>query len=59
MTIGGATALAHPSYGLPEGAPADLVTLDAQTPAEAVVTRPPRNLVLKGGRVDTRSGTLI
>lgn len=57
-THGGALALALPSYGLSKGAPADLVVLDATTPAEAVVTHPPRTLVLKSGRPIARHGHL-
>jgi cytosine deaminase len=50
-TYGGARALGLEPYGLVAGAPADLVVVAARTPAEAVVTHPPRELVLKGGRV--------
>ena len=51
VTQGGATALGLPAYGLVVGAPADLVAVRASRPAEAVVTRPARDLVLKAGRV--------
>ncbi|MEJ3748745.1 amidohydrolase [Actinomycetes bacterium KLBMP 9797] len=54
-TYGGAALLGLPGYGLVPGAPADLVVVAAGTPAEAVVTRPPRTLVLKAGRVVTAS----
>ncbi|MFD0657501.1 amidohydrolase [Thermocatellispora tengchongensis] len=47
-TYGGARALGLAAYGLAPGAPADLVVVPARTPAEAVVTHPPRELVLKG-----------
>ncbi|MBC6460230.1 amidohydrolase family protein [Actinomadura sp. HBU206391] len=57
-TYGGARLLGLPAYGLTPGAPADLVVVDAATPAEAVVTRPARDLVLKDGRVVARSGRL-
>lgn len=50
-TAGGAKALGLTSYGLVAGAPADLVAVRASGPAEAVVTRPQRDLVLKGGRI--------
>jgi cytosine deaminase len=56
---GGARALGLPAYGLAEGAPADLVVLSAGTAAEAVVARPPRDLVLKAGRVVARAGALV
>jgi cytosine/adenosine deaminase-related metal-dependent hydrolase len=52
----GARALGLEPYGLVEGAPADLVVVAADTPAHAVVTRPPRDLVLKAGRVVARAG---
>jgi cytosine/adenosine deaminase-related metal-dependent hydrolase len=35
----------------PIGAPADFVAVDAETVAEAVVNRPPRSYVVKGGLV--------
>lgn len=58
-TYGGARTLGLESYGLRLGAPADLVVVAARTAAEAVVTRPVRELVLKGGRVVTRSGQVV
>ncbi len=58
-TYGGARALGLERYGLEPGAPADLVVVAARTPAEAVVTRPPRELVLKAGRVVARAGALV
>ena len=57
-TYGGASLLSLPAYGLRPGASADLVVVDARTPAEAVVARPPRDLVIKGGRVVAEAGTL-
>lgn len=58
-TYGGAGALGLTPYGLTAGAPADLVVIPAGTPAEAVVTRPPRELVIKRGRVVARGGSLV
>jgi cytosine/creatinine deaminase len=58
-TYGGARALRLPAYGLDVGAIADLVILAARTPAEATVTRPPRDLVLKAGRPVARGGQLV
>lgn len=58
-THGGARALGLGPYGLEAGAPADLVVLTAQTPAEAVVARPARDLVLKAGRIVARDGRLL
>ena len=46
-------------YGLAVGARADLVLLDAETPAEAVVATPPRRLVISHGRVVARDGALV
>lgn len=57
-TYGGAKALGLSTYGLAAGAPADLVVVNAAAPAEAVVTRPPRDLVIKGGRIVARNGTI-
>ena len=37
----------------------DLVVVAASTPAEAVVTRPPREIVVKGGRVVAREGVVV
>jgi cytosine deaminase len=58
-TYGGARTLGLDEYGLSEGAPADLVVVDARTPAEAVVSRPPRELVLKRGVVVACDGALV
>jgi cytosine deaminase len=58
-TSGGARALRLESYGLSEGAPADIVVVAARTAAEAVVARPPRELVLKAGRIVARDGKLV
>jgi cytosine/adenosine deaminase-related metal-dependent hydrolase len=46
-------------YGLAVGKTADLVLLDAPTPAEAVTSRPVRRLVLKAGRVTARDGVAV
>jgi cytosine deaminase len=58
-TYGGSRALGLKSYGLTVGAPADLVVVSARTPAEAVVARPTRELVLKTGRIVARNGQLV
>jgi len=57
-TYGGARALGVEPYGLTPGAPADLVVVNAQTAAQAVVQHPVRELVLKQGRVVARNGRL-
>jgi cytosine deaminase len=58
-TTGGATALGLPTYGLVVGAPADLFAVRADRPAEAVVTRPVRDLVFKAGRLVARGGACV
>jgi len=50
-THGGATVLGLDGYGLAIGCKADLVAVNASTPAEAVVSVPQRRLVVKGGTV--------
>jgi len=57
-TYGGARALGLEGYGLAAGAPADLVVVEAGSAAEAVVTHPVRDLVVKAGRVVARAGAL-
>ena len=58
-TYGGARALGLERYGLVPGAPADLVVVPARTAAEAVVTRPDRELVLKDGEIVARDGRIV
>jgi cytosine deaminase len=58
VTYNGARAVGLDGYGLSEGASADLVVVEADTPAHAVVTRPPRDLVLKAGHIVARSAAL-
>ena len=55
-TKGGADIMALPNYGLAVGNDADLVLVQARNLAEAVVLCPPRQLVLKRGRVVAREG---
>jgi cytosine/adenosine deaminase-related metal-dependent hydrolase len=59
VTQGGATAMRLADYGLVPGAWADIVLVDAETPTDAVVSRPPRRLVLKRGEVVARDGTAL
>jgi cytosine deaminase len=59
ITTGGARALGLEGYGLVPGAWADLVLVDAETPADAVVSRPPRRLVLKRGDPVARAGEAL
>ena len=58
-THGGAAAMALPDYGLEVGCAADLVVVDGETVAEAVVSRPVRRLVIKRGRVVARDGLAL
>ena len=55
-TAGAASVLDLGDYGLAPGGPADLVAVEAASPAEAVVARPKRKLVIKAGRVVARDG---
>ena len=58
-TYGGARALGLERYGLAPGARADLVVVPARTAAEAVVTRPAREIVLKDGEIVARDGRIV
>lgn len=58
-TYGGARVLGLDDYGLMAGAPADLLVVDAPTPAAAVVALPLRKLVLKRGRIVVRDGVVV
>jgi cytosine deaminase len=53
---GGARALGREPHAVAVGSPADFFLVDAAGAAEAVVCRPPRLLVVKGGRVVARAG---
>ncbi|WP_337824911.1 amidohydrolase family protein [Amycolatopsis sp. A1MSW2902] len=53
-TYGGAKALRLKDYGLRIGDRADFFLVAAEYPAEAVVSHPPRQLVVKGGAVVSR-----
>ncbi|MGJ7612589.1 MULTISPECIES: amidohydrolase family protein [unclassified Variovorax] len=58
VTHSGARGCGFEAYGLVPGNRADLVLLDAQTVAHAVVSRPVRRLVVAGGRIVARNGVL-
>lgn len=47
------------SYGLQIGAPADLVVVAAGSIPEAVVARPVRQWVIKGGRIVAQAGQFV
>lgn len=57
-TTDGAALLGLGPYGVIEGAPADLVLVDATCAPEAVAAHPPRRTVLKRGRVAAVDGAL-
>ena len=58
VTHAGARGCGFEAYGLVPGNRADLVLVDAQTVAHAVVSRPVRKLVVSGGRIVARNGVL-
>ncbi|WP_198371518.1 amidohydrolase family protein [Roseomonas rosulenta] len=59
VSAAGARGCGFGEYGLHPGARADLVLLEARSLAEAVVARPPRRLVVSGGRIVARDGALL
>ncbi|MDF2812870.1 MAG: cytosine deaminase [Microvirga sp.] len=58
-THGGARMMERENYGLEPGCNADLVLLDGETLAEAVVSRRPRKAVIKSGRIVAQDGKSI
>lgn len=58
-TQGGASVLRLGDYGLEPGCNADLVLIEAETPAQAVAAHPPRRLVVKRGLVVARNGEAL
>jgi cytosine deaminase len=59
VTDAAARGCGFTEYGLEVGNRADLILVDAETPAQAVVTSPPRRLVVAGGHIVAREGTLL
>ena len=59
VTAAGARVLGLADYGLKVGGPADFVTVEATTLAEAVASRKRRSLVVKAGRIVARDGALV
>ncbi|MET0507775.1 MAG: amidohydrolase family protein, partial [Burkholderiaceae bacterium] len=57
-TQGGADALQLPDYGLRVGGFADLVVVAGESVAQAVAARPPRQAVVKRGRIVARNGAV-
>ncbi len=58
-TSGGAKVMGLADYGLEVGCRADLVLAPGKTPADLVVSRPARRLVLKAGRIVARDGKAL
>lgn len=58
-TFGGANVLDIPNYGLSIGSIADLVIIDADNLAHAVVSHPSRGMVLKAGKIVARDGKTL
>lgn len=59
VTHGAAHGCGFDSYGLTPGCRADLVLVEAETVAEAVVVRPLRKLVVSAGEIVARDGRLL
>jgi cytosine/adenosine deaminase-related metal-dependent hydrolase len=58
-THGGARVMGDRDYGLAVGCRADFVVVPAETPAQAVIERPPRTFVVKGGSVVAADGRAL
>nr|WP_067292007.1 amidohydrolase family protein [Marinobacterium profundum] len=58
-SFGGARVMGEKHYGLNAGCSADFVLVDAETPTHAIVSRPPRSLVCKAGRIVARNGECL
>ena len=58
-SYGGARVMKLADYGLEVGCVADLVLVEAEAVAHAVVAHPPRKLVLKRGKVVVRDGVAL
>ena len=59
VTRGNAAVLGLERYGLEPGARADFVLLPGETLGEVVAMRPPRALVVSGGRIVARDGRCL
>jgi cytosine deaminase len=59
VTTGGAAVMGLSGYGTAVGDVADLVLVEGETLAEAVVSRRPRPLVMKRGRVVAQGGAVL
>jgi cytosine deaminase len=59
VTSAAARGCGFAAYGMAPGCRADLVLVQAETTAEAIVSAPPRTLVIAGGRIVARNGVLL
>lgn len=59
VTEGGAHVMGDSAYGLAPGNNADFVLVDGETHVEAVIERPARWLVVKGGTIVAREGECL
>jgi cytosine deaminase len=59
VTAAAARGCGFTGYGLTPGCRADLVLVQAETVAEAIVSAPLRRLVIAGGRIVARDGVLM
>ena len=59
VTAAGARAHGTTTYGLTVGAPADLCAVAASCVPEAIAAQPPRNWVMKSGRIVARDGARL
>lgn len=59
VTAAAAAGCGFDRYGLAEGCRADVVLVDTETLAEAIVSAPPRRLAVAGGRITVRDGLLV
>lgn len=59
VTEGGAAVIGAADYGLAVGRAADLVLVDGENHLAAMIERPPRWLVVKGGQVVAREGRCL
>jgi cytosine/adenosine deaminase-related metal-dependent hydrolase len=58
-TYGGAAIMELEGYGLSHGSKADALLVEGETLTEAVVSRAPRKLVLKGGKIIASDGKCV
>ena len=59
ITQGGAEVIGDAAYGIRPGCSADFVLVDGENHVEAIIERPARKLVVKGGRIVARDGECL